>query len=274
MYKNFLLWITTCFYLVVPLHAAELPLPSELGVSAWIMRTERDGFWEKSLIVRLKERHQLLSTSDGLMSGLAAINHAAQPELWEKVSTELATKPECGGKIYLQQRKEMIADNLGLQSEDLTLVGTAADMDNLALVTKQFPPFIVTALVTAGAKSNALRTGTDEGASIEPSDPPAGTINIIVLTNARLNGGALARAVVTITEAKTAALEDLKVPSSYTKGVQATGTGTDSVIVVSGTKGPKVTYTGGHSRIGGLIGKAVHQAVLEALEKQNGFHLK
>jgi adenosylcobinamide hydrolase len=114
-------------------------------------------------------------------------------------------------------------------------VGTAADMDNLAVVTKQFGPFTVTALVTAGAKSNALR------------------------------------AVVTITEAKTAALEDLKVPSSYTKGAQATGTGTDSVIVVSGSNGPKVTYSGGHSRIGDLISKAVHQAVLEALKKQNGF---
>jgi adenosylcobinamide amidohydrolase len=147
-------------------------------------------------------------------------------------------------------------------------------MDNLAVVTKQFGPFTVTALVTAGAKSNALRAGVDEGTNIEPSDPPSGTINIIVLTNARLTDGALARAVVTITEAKTAALEDLKVPSCYTKGVQATGTGTDSVIVVSGTSGPKVTYTGGHSRIGDLISKAVHQAVLVALEKQNGFKLK
>lgn len=72
-------------------------------------------------------------------------------------------------------------------------------------------------------------------------------------------------------KAKTAAFEDLKVPSSYTKNVQATGTGTDSMIVVSGTKGPRVTYTGGHSRIGELIGKAVYKAVVEALGKQNGF---
>ena len=81
----------------------------------------------------------------------------------------------------------------------------------------------------------------------------------------------MARAVITATEAKTAAFEDLKVPSSYTKGVQATGTGTDSMIVVSGTAGPMVTYPGGHSRIGELMGKAVHEAVMEALEKQNGF---
>jgi adenosylcobinamide hydrolase len=59
--------------------------------------------------------------------------------------------------------------------------------------------------------------------------------------------------------------------SSYTKNVQATGTRTYSVIVVSGTTGPRVTYTGGHSRIGELIGKVLYEAVIEALWKQNGF---
>lgn len=271
--KSFLL-LLVMLSSALPLQAADLPIPRELGATAQVLKTEQDGLWEKSLIVRLNERRHLLSTSDGIINGLGAINHAAHPLLWKKLAVELATKLQCGGKTYEQQRKGMIASKLGLQPADLTLVGTAADMDNLAVVTRQFGPFTVTALVTAGAKSNALRAGTDEGTNIEPSDPPVGTINIIVLTNARLTDGALARAVVTITEAKTAALEDLKVPSSYTKGVQATGTGTDSVIVVSGTTGPKVTYTGGHSRIGDLIAKAVHQAVLEALEKQNGLKLK
>ena len=71
-------------------------------------------------------------------------------------------------------------------------------------------------------------------------------------------------------KAKTAVFEDLKVPSIYTKNVQATGTGTDSVIVVSGTKGPRVTYTGGHSRIGELIGRAVYEAVVEKVAKEHG----
>ena len=76
----------------------------------------------------------------------------------------------------------------------------------------------------------------------------------MLLTNAVLTDGAMARAIITMTEAKTAALEDLKVPSSYTKSVQATGTGTDSVIIVSGVTGPAATYTGGHSKIGEMIG--------------------
>jgi len=149
-------------------------------------------------------------------------------------------------------------------------MSTAADMDNLAIVTKTYNPFTVTAMVTAGAKTNALRTGVDEGTHVE-GEAPKGTVNILIITNARLSDGAMARAIVTATEAKTAAFEDLKVPSSYTKTVQATGTGTDSVIVLSGTTGPRVTYTGGHSRIGELIGKAVYEAVVDALGKQNGF---
>ncbi len=186
-----------------------------------------------------------------------------------------------GGKIYMSKIQKKTAQRLGLRSEDIAMMATAADMDNLAIVTKTFKPFVVTVLVTAGAKGNALRTGVDEGTYVEPDplvdqpspakEPKPGTINIMVLTNARITDGGMARAIITATEAKTAALEDLHVQSTYTKGVQATGTGTDSIIIVSGTSGPRVTYPGGHSRIGELLGKAVYEAVLEALEKQNGF---
>ena len=181
----------------------------------------------------------------------------------------------------MKRIQEKTAQRLGMRSEDIAMMATAADMDNMAVVTKMFKPFVVTVLATAGAKGNALRTGVDEGTYIEPdpafekpqdlTSPHAGTVNIMVLTNARLTDGGMARAIITATEAKTAALEDLQVPSTYTKGVQATGTGTDSMIVVSGTSGPLVTYPGGHSRIGELMGKAVYEAVVEALGKQNGF---
>ena len=218
----------------------------------------------------MSQRRRILSTNDGFVDAMAVVNHSAHPELWKKVCQEMKTKEEVGGKVYAREIKESIAKRLDLKSEDIAQMATAADMDNLAVVTKTYNPFIVTALVTAGAKTNALRAGVDEGTHIE-GEEPKGTVNILILTNARLTDGALARTIVTATEAKTAAFEDLKVPSSYTKNVQATGTGTDSVIVVSSTAGPRVTYTGGHSRIGELIGKAVYEAVVEALGKQNGF---
>ena len=261
--------------------AGNITLPQDLQAKATIVRSAKDGLWEKTLILQFPQRRRVLSTNDGAVDVLAVANHSAQPELWKDVCQTMKTDHEVGGKVYARRMQEKIAQKLGLRSEDIAMMATAADMDNLAMVTKTFQPFVVTALVTAGAKGNALRTGIDQGSYIEPDPaseepqktaaPKPGTVNILILTNARLTDGAMARAMITATEAKTAAFEDLHVPSSYTKTVQATGTGTDSLIVVSGTSGPRVTYPGGHSKIGELMGKAVYEAVVEALGKQNGF---
>lgn len=255
------------------LEAGEIPLPQGLFSKAEVMKSERDGMWEKSLVIHFPEKRRVLSTTDGWVDARAVVNHAAQPQLWLSVCQVLKTEQEVGGKVYLRKIRERIAGQLGISTDAVALTGTAADMDNLAVVTRSFKPFTVTVLVTAGAETNALRTGVDEGAYVEGGEEPKGTVNILILTDARLTDGAMARAIITATEAKTAAFQDLKVPSSYTKGIQATGTGTDSIIVASGKTGPVVTQTGGHSKIGELIGKAVYEAVLVALEKQNGFTL-
>ena len=265
-------FLLVLIFLLIPsfVMAGEIPLPQDINAKAFVVRSETEGLWEKSLIVQFPEKRRVISTNDGYVDAMTVVNHSAHPELWKKVCQEMKTKDELGGKVYSRKIKERIAERLGIRSEDIAQMATAADMDNLAVITKTYKPFTVTALVTAGAKTNAIKTGIDEGTHVE-GEVPKGTVNILVLTNARLTDGALARAIVTATEAKTAAFEDLRVPSSYTKNVQATGTGTDSVIAVSGTTGPRVTYTGGHSRIGELIGKAVYEAVVEALGKQNGF---
>ncbi|MDR0379105.1 MAG: adenosylcobinamide amidohydrolase [Candidatus Accumulibacter sp.] len=256
------------------LHAAEMPvgpLPENLRAQAIVIDGERDGLWEKSLVVSFPEKRKVLSTTEGMVEVRAVVNHAAHPLLWKALSQSSAG----GATRYINLTHERLAYHLGTERKALATMGTAADMDNLAVATQEYGPFTVTALVTAGAETNALRAGVDEGVHVEGEDwqPHGGTINILLLTNARLSEGAMAQTIIMATEAKTAALEDLRVPSSYTKGVQATGTGTDSVIVAAGNDGPRVTYTGGHSRIGELIGKAVYAAVVEALEKQNGFSL-
>lgn len=248
--------------------AADLVLPDEIAATAEVRQGERDGLWEKTLVVRFAGERRMLSTSDGMLDAQVAINHAAHPDLWHRLGGD--------SKVYTGQIRDMMADQLHVARTGVAQMSTAADMDNLAVVTRRYGPLTVTVLATAGAKSNAIRTGVDAGAYIEglaEDKKPTGTINIMVLSNIALSDAALARALITITEGKTAALEDLKVPSSYTQTVQATGTGTDSIIVVSGTAAPRATYTGGHSRIGELIGKATYEAVVEALGKQNGFFL-
>lgn len=258
------------------LYASDHVLPEAVQAQAQIIRAEREGYWEKSLVVTFPERRRALTTFDGFVNARAALNHSADPRLWVKVSKEFQSKSGRGGKAYVDHIHQKLAGLLKLNKSEIARMATAADMDNLAVTTRAYGPLTVTVLATAGAKTNAIRTGVDEGRSIEglsSEAKPHGTINIMVLTNAQLSDGAMARAIVTVTEGKTAALEDLKVPSTYTPEVQATGTGTDSVIVVSGTTGPRTTYTGGHSRIGELIGKATYAAVVEALGKQNGYFL-
>jgi adenosylcobinamide amidohydrolase/predicted amidohydrolase len=252
--------------------AAEIDLPTNIRAEAQIVRAEREGYWEKVLLVSFPEVRRALSTSDGLLEARAALNHAGHPLLWQKISSEFMGLDGRDGKAYAEHVHANMAGLLHLDKSAVARMSTAADMDNLAVVTKHYGPLTVTVLATAGARTNAIRTGVDAGTYIE-DETPAGTINIMVLTNIRLTDAALARALITVTEGKTAALQDLNVPSTYTPGVQATGTGTDSIIVVSGTQGPQASYTGGHSRIGELIGKASYEAVLEALGKQNGFFL-
>lgn len=252
--------------------AGEIDLPADVRAEARILRGERDGYWEKRLVVRFPEARRTLSTSDGLLDARAVLNHAGHPLLWYKLGIEFMGLDGRGGKAYGEYVHAGTARDLQLAQSAVAHMATAADMDNLAIVTKRHGPLTVTVLATAGAKSNAIRTGVDAGTYIEGNEP-AGTINILVLTNIRLTDAALARALITVTEGKTAALQDLQVASTYTPTVQATGTGTDSIIVVSGTEGPQASYTGGHSRIGELIGKASHEAVIAALGKQNGLFL-
>jgi adenosylcobinamide amidohydrolase len=81
----------------------------------------------------------------------------------------------------------------------------------------------------------------------------------------------MARAIITATEAKTAALQDLDVRSIFTPQSQATGTGTDNMIIVSGKRlGKMLRSTGGHTKMGELIRVSTKIAVTEAIEKQKG----
>jgi predicted amidohydrolase/adenosylcobinamide amidohydrolase len=269
---TFLCRLACLFFFSTAGWAVEINIPSNIRAEAQIVQAERDGYWEKTLLVSFPEARRTLSTSDGLLEARAALNHAGHPLLWRKLGTQFMGQDGRGGKAYAEHVHENMARLLHLNTSQVARMATAADMDNLAVVTRHFGPLTVTVLATAGAKTNAIRTGVDTGSYIE-DNTPAGTINIMLLTNIRLTDAAMARALITVTEGKTAALQDLNVPSTYTKTVQATGTGTDSIIVVSGTQGPQASYTGGHSRIGELIGKASYAAVVEALGKQNGFFL-
>jgi adenosylcobinamide amidohydrolase len=168
----------------------------------------------------------------------------------------------------------LLATELGLDSGTAAGISTAAQMENISIVTETHGDLRVTALVTGGVEVNGGRAGDpatwDEIHEREAGHEVHGTINIILHINVDLTEGALARALVTCTEAKTAALQELLAPSRYSSGL-ATGSGTDGTIVVANAESKwTLNNSGKHSKLGELIGKSVKKAVKEALRLQSG----
>lgn len=196
-----------------------------------------------------------------------------------------------------QDYQRHVCAEVGLPAEETAVMGTAANMQYLGVVTRTWADLSVTAIVSAGVSGNAGCAGDpahyDEvnGAWIKTSEQaekcvlirdarevrepkPAGTahgtINTLLLFSAPLSATALARAVVTMTEAKSSALTELAVGSKYSARL-ATGTGTDQFALATPQTGATLrTWTGQHTKAGELIGDAVRAATLEALRWQNG----
>lgn len=166
---------------------------------------------------------------------------------------------------------KIIAERLGLDCEKSTGLLTAANMDNVAICTHTFRDVEITAVVTAGVEVNGGRAG--DPASYYQEDERfemiGGTINTILLIGANLPAYSMLNAIVTATEAKTAVLQQLMVPSRYSDGI-ATGSGTDTIAIVSdGTSSIRLTDAGKHSKLGELIGTCVMEATKKALAKQS-----
>ncbi len=230
-------------------------LPLSYVREAHIDYSRVQDFVHKTLVLDFTEPQRVLSTLEGERRGiLSAGNHFSPPPGW------------ClGHALGLDVLRERIFRVIGREAGDSAFLFTGADMDNLSLQVERFRDRAAVALVTAGVRSNALRMSQDPGRYYEP-----GTINILLLTNTRLTPRAMSRAVVTATEAKTAALQDLDIRSRERPLLhQATGTGTDNVLVVEG-RGPDIDLAGGHTRMGELLARAVYRGVQEAVFLQNG----
>jgi adenosylcobinamide hydrolase len=178
-----------------------------------------------------------------------------------------------------RQRHRELAEEMGWGKKSIAFMGTAANMQYAVLSRCSWRDLEVHALATAGVTGNATCAGDParyhrEGERWVPCEQPAGTINIMLHINHSLSPAALTRAVVTMTEAKTAALMDLQIGSKSSSSL-ATGTGTDQFAICAPMgEGEPLTWAGAHTKLGELIGKAVKDSVMGALEWQNGLDLK
>ncbi len=210
------------------------------------------------MVISFIEKRLTLSSRSGFKRVSFICNNFNPPELWDFLHN-----PENMETYYGE-----ILSQLNIPRDDCICLFTRVDMDDVTLAIEKFEDFIVYAYVTAGVDSNAMRVGVDEAGSIERDGKfeRVKTINTILITNASLTEGAMVQSIMVATEAKTIALQDLDVRSSYNPALQATGTGTENIVVVSG-EGLKISYTGGHSKMGELIAKAVTKATKEAIIK-------
>ncbi|WP_430784005.1 adenosylcobinamide amidohydrolase [Actinoplanes sp. G11-F43] len=137
-----------------------------------------------------------------------------------------------------------LATGLGLTGPG---IGLLTGVDVTEVVTTADDGVHVSATVGLGAPIPAA--SPDPGFGHHP-----GTVNIVVWVPQRLSDGALVNAVATATEAKAQALAE--------RGLTATGTATDAVVVLCPIGGPVAAYGGPRSRWGAPLARAVHQAVL------------
>ena len=164
-----------------------------------------------------------------------------------------------------------IGENLGLPSLNTGLC-TAAQIKNMAIACEEWDGVTVTTLATAGIDENGGRAG--DPASWQERNGvtglPAGTINLLIHFDCDLSPGVLAGALLTATEAKCAAIQELQLPSLVSSGI-ATGSGTDGAVLVCDPTSPiHLTDTGKHSKLGEMIGRTVLSAVKSALFRQTG----
>ena len=232
---------------------------------------------DKIIYAKFIRPHQVLSTcraAGGLQDGLEYVyNHQSCEPAGH--SHRMAAKLWRDPIAY----RKRTCEPYDFPAEACATMGTAANMNHAAFVVEQFRDLQVVAVVTGGVEGNAGRAG-DPASVVETAGgfetlPPAseepgpGTINSMIFINKPLIPGAMARTIMTATEAKSAALQELAVNSRYSDGL-ATGTGTDQIIVAAlQTDDVPLTSAGKHAKLGELIGRAVFSAVKQTLANQN-----
>ena len=225
------------------------------------------------LVAALTERHLVLSTS---VKNGGLVDHAR----W------LVNHQSCEGTAHTDRHKvikdaglggyhDTVCAEIGLPPEHTAVMGTAANMNYVAVATQADDDIEVTAAVTAGVEGNATTAGEpatwrETASGMQQVPAYAGTINMILLVNHPLTVAALARAVMTMTEGKSAALQRLAVPSKLHVDL-ATGTGTDQYCLAAPATGAiTLTSASPHMKLGELIGRVARDATVEALRWQNG----
>lgn len=226
---------------------------------------------EKTLIVDLGGLRSVLSSAPragGMTRARYVLNHQVAANPIDSDDSGMDARARCPDPA---RSLSTLATSLGIRDKFVGLM-TAVSLADLVTVREVFDHIWVEGFVTVGT-SNAVCAGDPvTPRRLADSRVHPGTINVILVTNGRLSAAAMVGMVQVATEAKTAVLLRAKV-KSWTGSPGATGTGTDAVVVVSGT-GPPLRYSGTHTILGELVGRAVRTAVTRGLARYTRWHAR
>ena len=237
------------------------------------------------LAAAFKRPHRVLST--------CRINGGLREDL-----THIANHQSCEGVAHAARHRSVVG--LGpeaghaaacaeaeLPPATTALMSTAANMQCAVVARAAYEELTVRVVATAGVLGNATRAGDPAGwherpggsARVERSvtdTPPAeagsGTIVTLAFINQPCTPACLVKAATMVTEGKSTAVLDLRMPSLQSPGL-ATGTGTDQLAIAAplADEGSWARHwAGSHNTLGELLGRATHDAVTRCLLLQNG----
>lgn len=246
------------------------------------------------LTAELRRPHRVLSTcriNGGLREDLT---HIANHQSGEGVAHVVRKGHDLGSGLDAYHRAACAAGQL---PPALTaLMATAANMQCAVLARADHADLTVSVAATAGVLGNATRAGDPAGwhehrdgsrplgvgdgqngpvqaaAAIAPPEAGAGTIVTLVFVNQPCTPACLVRAATLVTEGKSAAVLDLRMPSLQS-GRLATGTGTDQLAIAAPLARAddwERHWAGSHNTLGELLGRVTHEAVTRCLLLQNG----
>ena len=174
------------------------PIPTESeGISAEVIYHMIDDQEVKTLLVDFGEERPMLSTACGYKRLRYAANHYIPSVLWEQGLDH----------NHFDEYLTRVFDSIHQDQKNVAMLVTAVDMDNLAYRYANYRGLMIGCFATAGVKGNAMRMGVDKAQVEGPGLSPPGTINVMLLTNANLSDGAMAMALINITEAKAGVLQ-------------------------------------------------------------------
>ncbi len=155
------------------------------------------------------------------------------------------------------QDMRSMCSSLSLKSNTVCFM-TAADVPRAISVAEESHNGVHASVVATAGVVNSVVAGELVPESVIASIMKPGTINVVVAVDVPLKPSGLANAIITATEAKTAAMMDC--------GIRGTGTTSDAVAVACPI-GEGSYYAGTATDVGIALSRAVRKAVAESITK-------